>query len=156
VNKNWPRWIYSSVAKHFSDKCIADGLPIYIETSPRDTNKLQDWVEFRLDGPFFTGHTKNEWGIIIEVNLVISSAKNERNNYRVFTNQGLICGYFAQEIPVFKLGVGVDDDQSLLTCLQLITEGREKLVVSNFGQIDTAKQLLQSTVEGHYRANLIG
>jgi len=156
MNANWSRWIYSSVAKYFTDKATLASLSLYVESAPAKTGHPEDWLELRLDGPYFSGRSKNEWGVTIEVNVVISSAKNEKNNYRFLTNEGKVCEWFVAEIPIFKLGAGVLDDQSLITCLQLKTDDRERLVVSHFGQIDPTTQLLQSTVEGHYHANLVG
>lgn len=156
MNANWNRWIYSSIAKYFTDKAIAANVNIYIESAPAKDKHPQDWIELRIDGPYFSGRSKNEWGATIEVNVVVSSAKNEKNNYRFLINSGLVCEWCVAEIPIFKLGTGVSDDQSLLTCLQLKTDDRERLIVSNFGQIDPTTQLLQSTVEGHYHANLVG
>jgi len=156
MNKNWARWIFASIAKHFDDQAVIAALPLYIESAPAKQGHPEDWLELRIDGPNFSGRSKDEWGVTVEVNIVISSAKNGKNNYRFLTNEGLVCKWFVAEIPIFKLGNGVDDDQSFITCLQLITDDKAKLVVSHFGQIDATTQLLQSTVEGHYHANLNG
>jgi hypothetical protein len=158
MNKNWPRWIFASVAKHFTDAAAAASLPMYVESAPTDEQKRKapDWSELRIDGPSFSGQGKDQWGAMIEVNVVVSSAKNEKNNYRILQNIGVVCEAFAVTIPILKLGDGPDDDQSFITCLQLLSSNKEIVKVSNFGQITPSLQLLQSTVEGHYHANLEG
>lgn len=154
INRNWPRWIYASVAKYFTDFCATNNLQLYIESAPIDKKSVQDWIELRIDGPNFSGRSAGEWGVTIEINIVISSAKDQVNGYRIFQNQGIVLEALTTAIPIVKLGVGVDDDQSVITCLQLKTESKEKLKNSNFGQIDPTTQLMQCMIDGIFYANL--
>lgn len=155
MNPHWNRWILSSIAKHFYDKSVIDVIPFYLEGAPLNTLEHKDWIELRIDGPLWSGRTKDQWGCKVEVNVLLSSAKDHHNNYRIHVNSGKVCAMFTQ-IGIFKLGDGPDDDQSFITCLRLITEGKEQLEVHQFGQIDPTVQLLQCSVEGHYHANLGG
>lgn len=148
MNPLWNKWIFSSVAKHFKAKCEELHIPLYIESFPRDTSSLKDWIELRIDGPHYTPQTKNQWEITLEVNVVVSSAKDNINSYRYLEAQGNVVKMFSN-IPVYKLGL----DESLVVCLQT-TQG--KIVTRNFGQVGPTVALNQSSVEAHYRAFLQG
>lgn len=150
VNKNWPRWIFASVSKHFDAE--KQGLHMFVEGEHRDTRDKLDFLEFRLDGPYITEVSKGYFRLYIEVNILVQSTKNQTNIHRIHENVGIAAAAFWNGIKVFKYGNGVDDDQSYLGCLQLVTDarGKERIQISHFGQIEPKTRVLQATVEGHY------
>jgi len=79
-NVNWDRWIKSSVAKHFNDESLIgineNQTVLFIEGFERNTDGKKDWIEFRLDGPYYEETTKGHWKIEIEVNILV--VVNER------------------------------------------------------------------------------
>lgn len=78
---------------------------------------------------------------------------DEKNYHRIHQNVGIAAGAFKPAISVFKLGNGIDDDQSFVGCLQLLQnrETRDFIEINHFGQIDVKTLLMQASVEGHYK-----
>ena len=152
ANKNWTRWIFASISKHFLDYFTAEGVTLFIEGQHRDTDTLQDFVELRIDGPRLTEVSKDCWLFRVEVNILITSIMNDTNYYRVQQNVGISQAGCIQ-IDVFKFGDGVDDDGSFLGCFKLLQDkaSRDFLEANQFGQIDVATKILQATVEAHYK-----
>ncbi len=151
---NWQRWIYASLATYFKTVCDDNDIPIFIEGSPRTTDDLEDWVEIRILGPDWNSGTAIEWvADNIEVSALVMSKLNQTNNYRIHDNIGIIVDAFVAPIPVFKLGTGVGDDQSQITCLQSKTKGRDQIKVAPFGQVDPNTQLLRASVDGFFWGN---
>lgn len=149
VNANWPRWIFASVSKHFDAR--RQGLNLFIEGQHRDTSDAGAYIELRIDGPEFREDSKGYWRVFSEINVLVSTPLDDTNFHLHQVNIGIVAAAFTT-INIYKYGTGVLDDQSLLGCYQLVHDyiGRERLIVSNFGQIDPAVKLLQATVEGHY------
>ncbi len=155
MNENWQRWIVSSIHKHFEAACSAatPALKYFIEAVPKSHEKdaLTCWCEGRVDGPYWQFGTANESHCKIEVNMLISWKIDGKDFYKAERLKGLLTKAFTTSIPVFKLGTGIDDDPtSVVTCLQLVTTGREAVVVSDFGQVGAGVQIKQATVEGHF------
>jgi len=154
ANVNWPRWVFASVCKHFDDN--KSSLTLFIEGQHRKTRTLKDFAELRVDGPYLTEVSKGVWKLFIEVNVLLQSAMDDTSFHRIHTNAGIIVAAFTG-IPVYKYGDGVDDDKSLLGCLQIVSDarGKERIQVSHFGRIDTGTPLMQATVEGHYEITFL-
>lgn len=156
MNANWQRWIVSSIHKHFKDACVVGEIPYFVESVPAkmDQDKLDFWCEGRVDGPFWRGGTKNEYFCTVEVNMLLTIKKNLKDIYKADRLKGLLTVAFTTGLPILKLGDGTDDNPtSVVTCLNLITEGREALIVSDFGQFGPGVQIKQSSVEGHFHGN---
>lgn len=147
--QNIPRWLFASVSKHFDDRKQDEHL--FIEGQDRLTNEETDWLELRMDGPFYREVSKGSHQFDIEVNVLVSSAMNEDDYHKIFKLVGVVIAAFTKTIDILKLGDGGSDDQSFLECARIRTENREAVIVSHFGQIDSDKRLIQATVEGHYR-----
>jgi len=66
---------------------------------------------------------------------------------------GIAAVAFEPSITVFKLGNGIEDDQSFVGCLQLLQNAatRDYVEINHFGQIDAKTKLMQASVEGHYK-----
>lgn len=153
ANQNWPRWIFASVSKHFNDR--RGGLAFYIEGQERNVPAPKDLLELRLDGPYLTEVNKDYWRLYIEVSILIQAIKDDADYHRIHSHSGLVAQAFTT-IPVYKFGVGVDDDQTQLGCLELVQNlgKRERIQINNFGQIEQSTPLLQTSVEGHYEMYL--
>lgn len=163
MNHNWPRWILASVSKHFSDKFATDignnVFDFHIEGMPRTPREDQSLFELRMDGPRGSEHTKGEWTLRVEVNILIQTAMKDvgTTGYSEFhehhRNMGRVQEAFTN-IDAFKYGpvADPDNDQSFLGCLKLIHDkpARDFLECNNFGQIDKTTELQQATIEGHY------
>lgn len=153
ANHNWPRWIFASVSKHFSDR--RGTLAFYIEGQERTVPAPKDLLELRLDGPYLTEVNKDYWRLYIEVSVLVQAIKDDSDYHRIHGHTGLVAQAFTT-IPVYKFGDGEDDDQTQLGCLELVQNlgKRERIQINNFGQIEQSTPLLQSSVEGHFEMYL--
>ena len=73
-NPHWPRWIFASTADYF--KQAADGieLPILIEgIDEREAAKMRvnDHVEFRINGPAVSELSRGYFRLDMDVNLLL-------------------------------------------------------------------------------------
>ena len=152
MNSNWPRWIFASVTNHFS----STGYKTFVEGEPRDTWEEKDFIEVRMDGPYFVQLDPVMWDAMIEVNILVQNAMDFSNLHKIHTMCGVVASTFATTIQIFKYGTGILDDQSLLGCLQLLQDksNRQLLIISHFGQVAPDKLLQQATVEGHFKITL--
>jgi hypothetical protein len=154
MNENWPRWIFASVSKHFSLN-VGD-LPIFYEGHKRSAEFLEsDLIEFRMDGPYFLLVSRGLWTATIEVNILLQTSIDDNDFHKIHRNVGIVAKAFT-DIIIYRYGEGIDDDDSYLSCLGLMQSDRKRelLSINHFGQIDPSKQLMQATVEGHYKAEL--
>lgn len=151
---NLPRWTFASVSKHFDDRKSTAFL--FIEGQDSLTNEQRDWLELRMDGPFIQEVSGNFFFLDIEINVLVSAIMNEDNYHVIHTLVGIAVAAFTNQIELFKLGDNPQDDQSLIGCYLLRSQGREATIISHFGQIDPDKRLIQASVEGHYRLELEG
>lgn len=150
MNPNWPRWIVASFAKHFTDT-LTGNLSVYVEGADRKTNDKSDYCELRIDGPFGKERSKDEWELTLEVNVLVTSIKDEQDAYKIHRSNGFVAAAFASMISILRLGTGIQDDEGIEGCLILRSEQREALIISNFGQVENEVRVMQSTVEGHYK-----
>ncbi|MDB4726354.1 hypothetical protein OAF54_02865 [bacterium] len=157
-NKNWPRWVFASLSRHFKDACDEANIPLFIEGQHRNTLKLKDFAELRMDGPTFLQVSKGCWHLKVEINILIQSSMDDKNYHRIHQNVGEVAAMFKDALIAYKKGSGEDDDQSAFGCLQIIQNkaSRDYLEINHFGQIDKKTNLVQATVEGHYRMILQG
>lgn len=154
LSPNIDRWIFASVSKHFND--LRGTIPLFIEGMLRETNKLQEFIELRIDGPYYTEICKQTWKVYIEINVLCQCAMNSQNFHRMRQLTGNVMAMFSPCIPVCKYGLGVDDDgtsglESIGALVRMDEEqGRNNLQVTQFGQVDPVNQLEQASVEAHY------
>ena len=154
-----PRWIKASFYTWFNDQ-LKDKINVFVETTEHVTKdgkivtRLPTWVEFRINGPTVRPITKNSEKYIVTVNFLIETQLTGSNVYTHDNSVGIVFAAFVPTIGVFKYGTGPDDDQSAIDCFQLDTENVDPIVITNFGQLDPAVKLTQSTIEAHYCMNL--
>lgn len=151
MNPNWPRWIKASVVKAFQTE-LGDNLQMFVEECT-DRSVLQgdsDFCELRLDGPTGYERSLGEWELTIEINVLVSSIRSEKDAYQIDRNNGLVAQCFTNGITVFRYGTGEGDDSGEEGCLILRTDKNSGVVVSNFGAPPDVR-ILQSSIEGHYK-----
>ena len=150
---NWARWIKSSVNLWFKNgiAAVSPDSYLYYEGQDRDTSKLQDWAELRLMGPWMREQSQNYWQFEVRLNLFIANALDATDLYKQERLQGLYLPIFGNTIPVFRLGTGEFDDQSLMECLQL--SPKDQIQVYDFGIVNTTDhvtRLQQSAIQAKY------
>ena len=156
-NPNWIRWINASFTNHFQNFITTqNSLPSFL--IGHDVNKDTlgaSYAEIRLDGPHEQQKAGITWYFESYVNVRVVTMIDDKDFYAQYRNDGIVAASFKNNICVFKYGDGVDDDQSFLGTMQLITRpGKEGIIVTNWGQILTNINAFQTTVEGHYRMYL--
>ena len=150
VNGNTIRWTYASAAKHFTAVAARKGIPLYVEGDNRNTHDLPEYVEFRMDGPFVEIPAKGERYEFYDIN-VLASITQGRNLYRSQEVIGALASGMTLVIPVYKLGDESQDDGSKIGCLKLRRELDQNVEINQFGIIRPDVNIIQHTVEGHYR-----
>lgn len=151
MDKNWSRWIFASITKHFDDIINLD---VFIEGMDRQTKDLKKFAEIRVDGPKMNELNADYWRLYIEINILIQTVMDDSNLHLHWDNIGDVNMAFTRRISVYKYADknGQNGDGSQLGCFQLVIDryDRENIVTSNFGQIDKNVKLQQATVEAHY------
>lgn len=146
---NWNRWCAISIAKTFQS--LDAILPVFVEGFERDTEKLPEFLELRIDGPYISEHARQQWRLYFEVNVLIVVQEENSNAWRLTELTGHVTNKFTDAIQVLRYGTGPDDDQGILGCLDLVKLPDGKIKTSNFGKIRPDARIEQATVEGHYQ-----
>ena len=103
-----------------------------------------------MDGPNITEVSKGCFYLDVAFNLLINSKVDPNDLYAIERIIGQFQQAFTNEIEVFKLGDGPNDDQSHLGCYVLQGE----IEINKFGLIQRGVRLMQSTLEARYRMTL--
>ena len=147
MNKNWTRWISTSIYKHYDDR--RDGIELYLEGTPRPKTQSVNRFELRIDGPAIAMITSGYFELFVEINLLVQTSKTETDPYKQVKNTGIGQIAFTAAIPIYKYGNGVDDNRTIqLGCLQLDSE----IITTPF--LATPEGLLYTTIEGTYKMYL--
>lgn len=155
MNQNWARWIFASVSYFFDRQ--RGSLDMFVEgTDKMGRRQEKDYLEFRLNGPYGTEIARAQWKLVFDVNILVCSIRDQKDIHRIYRNAGIVTSMFKGEIPIYKMGDGSEDNNSvLLGCAVLETEGRAGgIYVDHYGQLDPALPVLQATVEAGYKIYL--
>jgi len=150
MHSDWTRWIRSSVIKHF--EAARQGVHMYVEGRDRLSEEPKTRLELRIDGPNGKELSANYWQLYIEVNILISVVRSESDAYAAERVIGIAQSAFTRTIVAKTYGETTPAEY--LGCLTLRTDGREGIITSEFGLINSSQGLRQITVEGHYRMEL--
>ena len=153
ADPNWSKWLHASVYNHFSQDDVLNDMKFFTEDMKRDTNRVSEWLEVRIDGPRLEKTGTNNWIMWAEVNLLVSTHKNSKKLLRHQQNIGSVVAAIT-DIPIYRYGDEDGDDGSLVGCLQLIQDFHNKIDVIQMQVVEHAVELLQSMAEGHYRMYL--
>lgn len=150
-NLSYPKWIFLSAAKHFTDSISV--ITTFVEgAQERNLSGQSSWIEIRIDGPDIREVSKDTIVLESEINLLVATHIDPDAPAQHVINVGKATAAFT-DFKIFKYGEDSEDDGSILDSfrLQPLEDIRDKIKVANMGQIDPAIKLLQTTVEGHYR-----
>lgn len=156
---NWPRWVQASVADHFKTAATAQQYPALVEgIDERLTEFMESTnrIEIRVNGPYIKEWNKGYWQFLVTANILIFSymGGSSPNAYEGTEMAGFMAQAASQSIPVYKYGIGVDDDQSLIGCLTLRRGDDESVKVFHFGEIDRENRLRQFGVDVNLEMNI--
>lgn len=156
MNPNWPRWIFASVSKQFTDYFNEQGIICFVHGDDSNVGVNVNSIEFRMDGPNGKQLTKTEWDLFVEVSLLITTMKDDKDAHIPERYLGIAARAFTPGVKVFRFGDGPDDDATFLEgCLILEAEGREPLVLAKFGVVQVDLPVIQASVNGHYKGRFI-
>lgn len=154
IPTQWDRWIYSSVVKHFNARRA--GIHMFVEGFDRDTAGKIEFLDLRIDGPFYDETSNGEFTVKCEIN-VLCTVVETANAYRVHEVTGIIAAAFTNCIALLKLGDPVRDAANTgleFGTLKQQVDKKEKIIKSFFGKIRPDTEIIQASVEGHYRTSL--
>lgn len=152
MNKNWPRWIYVSAAKHFNNN--KGDIPLIIEGQSRDQDPKREVAEFRMNGPIYRNPSGGYWAVDVNIETFLSIAHNEQDSYKVHRIIGQFTTAFPRSILVYKYGDQEEDDQSFLGCLMIKDEGNDTIIVNNFGIVSADIPMYQVSINASYKMEL--
>lgn len=152
LEEHLPRWIAASLLDHFNTKIT--GVTVFNEETERTTFDSSDWVEVRFDGPHTTKLGPTFFKVEVDVNLLISTSKDETDIYAHSRNIGKAKKAFSQCIPIFRYGDGAEDTQDQIGILSLRQDLDRRLRVNRWGEVDKDLRLIQGSVDGTYQMEL--
>lgn len=151
------RWIRSSLAIPFSATLETKyGYRMFVENDQRQRTRVPVHTEFRMDGPRLIELSRNYWDCYVEVNILAQVVIDPSGDLYTIDD---VCGAIAEAFvdhTCYKYGPLTSDDQSFVGCLILQQDrgSHERIQINHFGQIEPETNLLQASVEGHYRMYL--
>ncbi len=157
MDKNLARWIFQSLASHF--KSVADGISLlyFVEgIDERSNDTMQEnHVELRVSGPELKEVSKGYFNVKVIVNFLFIKNMNEAgvDAFDLIQWTGVFADEMLQPIPIYKKGDGVEDDGTLIGCLQVHKGRNEAVRVFHFGQLDKDTRIRQSEVDALYGMN---
>jgi hypothetical protein len=159
MNKNLARWIMASIAQYFSSTAAALNLTYFVDGIDERTsdNMENEHVEVRINGPFVREVSHNYWNINIDLNILLTDYMDlsTENAHEISSWVGAFLVDMTKNIPIYKYGTGVDDDNSLIGCLTQRKGISQPFQINYFGQISKVDRIRQATLDGHYEMNLI-
>lgn len=153
IDPRLDRWLMASIVTAFKARndALADPYSIYVEGQDRPQLVTRPIVELRVDGPYLTALTANETLVYIEVNALIQLKRTGLSAYAIRDVSGTVASWFIAT-PLIAYG----DGDAVLGCLELVEDKsrRERIQVNHFGIIDPDRDIMQASVEGHFRITI--
>jgi hypothetical protein len=152
-DKNLPRWVKISVAKHFKTAAAAISLPmqaIGIDDSDSGLFGVSNRAELRLNGPSIREHDKGVFKCKVAVNILITETIGEeaQNVYSGTDFGGEMLIAASGLIEIRRYGSGPVNDGSLVGCLALESDTPAELY--DFGQLTDQDRVHQLMVDARY------
>jgi hypothetical protein len=149
------RWIFASLSLNFNQAAIDANIPMFIEGQDRETADLQQYYEFRMNGPRFIEVNKNFWHADVEIDILCIQKRTEKNNHLIYDLCGIMFAACIPSIPVYKFGNGPDDNSTVqVGCINLTKHLDDRILVTHLGQLGPDLVELQSSIEAYYRLEL--
>ena len=156
MNVNLPRWLFTSLSDHFSTVAgTITGLNFYVEgvDEPEVGDFQNDSAVFKMNGPVARqGSGTFEWYsvelIVVLTDIIQLTADNA---FSIYEWAGVFQGSFLNDaIQIFRYGTGVEDDQSLIGCLEPDPTLTNNVRVVTYGQVDKDLRIKQVSVNGRF------
>lgn len=156
ANRNWPRWIFASLATYLKQVATDNALPALVEgLDERSAQFMEatDRAEIRITGPFIRELSHNYWELQVDANVLLSSrfdGPDRKNRYTFAQLAGAFQAAMDSAIAVYKYGNQPGDDDSLVGCLSPLSGRRDAVRVFHFGQVNPTDGLRQSMIDAKY------
>ena len=155
MSPHLPRWMFSSLSEHF--RVLAATIPLRFHVEGVDEDEALDFqsdsILFRMDGPIAYQSTSSEEWYKVEIQILLTDlvALTNDNAYDIYTWVGVFQGDMLNNtLPIYRYGNGVDDDDSLIGCLQPDTSVTNNVRVASYGLIDKDQRVKQVSVNGKF------
>ena len=158
MNANLARWTAASINVYF--KAVADNISLtyFVEgVDERDSSTmLEEHAELRLSGPFIREISNGYWRVHVDVNIMLTDQMkmSTEGAYDIHDWGGAFLTAMMEPIPVYRLGTGGEDDQSLVGCLTQRTGFSEPARLIHFGQVSREDRIRQAVVDGRFEMYL--
>ncbi len=153
MDPNLPRWMEASCRAWFD--ALRQGIPLYFEhTGLRPVQDDKSYAEFRFDGPYSVSPSKGTTHHYAEINILCTTYVDRADADTISRLTGVFHSAFRNCIPVYRYGDGPYDDQTYVGAMMISDERGEKVRTSYFGQVNPDTNVIQATVEGHYKMTL--
>jgi hypothetical protein len=145
------------MAEYWRVKAVALGVNYFVEGVDEDEagDFQSDSILYRMDGPIlFQGSaaTDDEW-YRVEMQLLCTKLVTLTNDnaYEIYEWAGTIQAAMANEsLPIYRYGSGVEDDDSLIGCLQPDPNAKSNIRVASYGMLDANWRVKQVSVNGKF------
>lgn len=155
MNVNLPRWVFSSMSEHF--RTVSAGIPLQYFVEGVDEEQALDFQQdsalFRMDGPIaHQGSSGNEWyRVEFQILLTDLVATTNDNAYDIYSWAGVFQGDMLNgSLPVYRYGSGLEDDQTLIGCLEPDNSVKNNVRIASYGMIDKDWRIKQMSVNGKF------
>jgi len=147
VDENLARWTFQSIVKHFVDTANGLSLPYFVEgiDERSDADMRANHVELRITGPEVKEISNGYYHVSAVINFLFTEQMDidGADAYTIQRWVGKFASDMMEPVPIYRLGTGADDDQSLVGCLRVDKGKNEKVRIFHFGQVkpDTRERL---------------
>jgi hypothetical protein len=154
MDKNLARWIFQSIAVHFESTASGLSLPFYVEGVDEidDDVMRADHVELRVTGPQVKEVSNGYFTVDVMINFLFTKlmSATSADGYDIIQWTGEFANVMLDPVPIYKYGSGVDDDSTLVGCLEVKKGNNEKVRVFHFGRLDKDTRVRQSVCDALY------
>jgi hypothetical protein len=112
-------------------------------------------VELRVSGPELKEVSNGYYNVKVIVNFLFTKNMDEvsADAFDLIQWTGVFANEMLQPIPIYKKGDGLEDDGTLIGCLQVHKGRNEAVRVFHFGQLDKDTRIRQSEMDALYGMN---
>lgn len=157
MNSNLPRWMFSSMAKHFSEVASPLSLNFHVTgvDEPEPGDFQADSALFRMDGPIAYQSAGGEEWYKVEIMILLTDIvrTTHDNAYDIYEWAGAFQASMLNDaLQIFRYGDSgnPENDGSLIGCLVPDPELKNNVRVFSYGQIDKDLRVLQVSVNGRF------
>jgi hypothetical protein len=151
MDESLARWIFQSIAIKFKTTASGLSLPYFVEgvDERADADMRANHVELRITGPDIKEVSRNYYTVRVTINFLFTEAMDMRgtNAFQLMDWTGKFATELMEPIPIYRYGTGVEDDDTLVGCLQVDKGKNEAVRIYHFGQLKPDIRVRMSEVD---------